>query len=132
MLVKRRSLSARTAGIQLFAALLLSVLPAAIATLPLTLELLVFQAGQRIGCVNGYGKFITTTASAEAGAIDCYEPVGAPAPFTLNGADLELVGCGTAFSAPSIPATDDRTGVDIIVGSGGSEQFFLQVHSVSG
>ncbi|KAI6087802.1 hypothetical protein F4821DRAFT_99776 [Hypoxylon rubiginosum] len=140
------------------AALFLSAVSAAVATLPPTLELLVFQNGQRIGCVNGYGRFISSTAacfpfrtqdidgsddknlvafgygtcSTESGVLDCYEPQGAPAVFTQNGADLELVGSGTAFSANSIPSSDDTAGTDIIVGSGGSEQFFLQVLSVSG
>ncbi|EMR65345.1 hypothetical protein UCREL1_7688 [Eutypa lata UCREL1] len=136
-----------------------ALLPAAImASLPATLELLAFQNGQRIGCVNGYGKFITSelacypframaiegsdnrnlwavgygTCSTESGTLECYEPEGEPSAFTLNGADLELVGTGTSFSANSKPDTDDRMGVEIIVGDGGSEDFFLQVHAVSG
>ncbi|KAI2621135.1 hypothetical protein GGR54DRAFT_90078 [Hypoxylon sp. NC1633] len=136
----------------------LSALPAAMATLPMTLELLVFQDGQRIGCVNGYGKFITSTiacypfrahdiegseyknlwafgygmCSTETGFVDCYDPAGVPAVFTSTGADLELVGSGTAFSANSIPDSGDRAGIDIVVGDGGSEQFSLQVHALSG
>ncbi|KAI1257714.1 hypothetical protein MGN70_000758 [Eutypa lata] len=160
-----------------------ALLPAAImASLPATLELLAFQNGQRIGCVNGYGKFITSelacypframaiegsdnrnlwavgygTCSTESGTLECYEPEGEPSAFTvrnhfksplalhpslslavlipgdLNGADLELVGTGTSFSANSKPDVDDRMGVEIIVGDGGSEDFFLQVHAVSG
>ena len=88
----------------------LSALPAAMAVLPMTLELLAFQNGQRIGCVNGYGKFISSTAacypfrtqdiagsdnknlwafgygtcSTESGVIDCYEPEGAPTAFTVS------------------------------------------------
>ncbi|XXG99004.1 NAD-dependent isocitrate dehydrogenase [Hypoxylon texense] len=140
------------------AVLFLSAFPAALAILPMTLELLVFQDGQRVGCVNGYGKFISSTAacypfrtrdiegsdnknlwafgygtcSTESGVFDCYEPEGTPAIFTHNGADLELVGSGTTFSANSIPSSSDTAGAEIIVGSGGSEQFFLQVHSLSG
>ncbi|KAI2617016.1 hypothetical protein GGS26DRAFT_603324 [Hypomontagnella submonticulosa] len=140
------------------AVLFLSVVPAAMAILPTTVELLVFQNGQRIGCVNGYGKFTTSTAarypfrtrdiegsddkylwafgygtcSTESSVIDCYEPEGAPAAFTHNSADLELVDSGTGFSANSIPSSDDTKGVDIIVGNGGSEQFSLQVRGLSG
>lgn len=92
------------------AALFLSAVSAAVATLPPTLELLVFQNGQRIGCVNGYGRFISSTAacfpfrtqdidgsddknlvafgygtcSTESGVLDCYEPQGAPAVFTVS------------------------------------------------
>lgn len=178
-------------------ALFLSALPAAFANLPATLELLVFQDGQRIGCVNGYGKFITNklacypfrtqsidassdnrnlwavgygTCSAESGTLECYQPEGEPSAFTvrhtdddddddalfcavvgniadlmleltpfasqLNGADLELVGTatgiGTSFSANSKPDSEDRKGVETIVGDGGSEVFSLQVHAVSG
>ncbi|KAI1770846.1 hypothetical protein F4818DRAFT_431211 [Hypoxylon cercidicola] len=136
-------------------ALFFSALPAAVAILPMMLELLVFQDGQRIGCVNGYGKFISSaaacypfrtrdiegsdnknvwafdygTCSTESSVLECYEPEGVPAIFTHSGADLELVG---SFSANSIPGSDDVGRVSIIVGSGGSERFFLQVHFLSG
>ncbi|KAI1084821.1 hypothetical protein F5B20DRAFT_222483 [Whalleya microplaca] len=136
----------------------ITILRTAVATLPTTLELLVFQNGQRIGCVNGYGKFITSTAacflfqtqeiegsenkniwasgygtcSADSGVIECYEPQGAPAIFTQHGTDLELVGFGTTFSANSNPDASDRIGVDILVGEGGGETFLLQVHALSG
>lgn len=93
------------------AALFLSALPAVLATLPATLELFVYQDGVRIGCVNGYGKFITGnlacypfrtqavdatsddrqiwasgygTCSAESGTLECYEPEGAPSSFTVR------------------------------------------------
>ncbi|RYP76624.1 hypothetical protein DL769_003584 [Monosporascus sp. CRB-8-3] len=168
-------------------ALFLSVLPAAMASLPLTLELLVFQNGQRIGCVDIYGKFVTNArscfpframdipgsdnkhlwtayggkCSADSGVLECYETDGEPSEFTVspiqlhpptlspshsgtgtsasladiitaqNGADLELVGAGTAFSASSVPALDSA-GADIIVGDSGSEKFFLQVRALSG
>lgn len=36
-----------------------AVIPTALAILPRTFELLAFQNGQRIGCINGYGNFIT-------------------------------------------------------------------------
>ncbi|KAK7752377.1 hypothetical protein SLS62_005714 [Diatrype stigma] len=105
-------------------ALFLSALPAALANLPPTLELLAFQDGQRIGCVNGYGRFITNklaccpfraqtidassdssnlwavgygTCSAEPGTLECYQPEGEPSAFTLNGTDLELVGTVTGI-----------------------------------
>ena len=42
-------------------AVLWAVIPGAMASLPMTLELLVFQEGRRIGCVNGYGKFVVNT-----------------------------------------------------------------------
>lgn len=42
-------------------AILWAVIPAAMASLPPTMELLVFQEGRRIGCVNGYGKFVVNT-----------------------------------------------------------------------
>ncbi|RYP66896.1 hypothetical protein DL771_007553 [Monosporascus sp. 5C6A] len=139
------------------AALFLSALPAVMAILPPTLELLVFQNGQRIGCVDIYGKFVTNTrtcfpfrtvdiprsdnkhlwtvhgdkCSADSGVLECYETDGEPSKFTRNGADLDLVGTGTAFSASSIPAADSG-GADIIVGDSGSEKFFLQVRAVSG
>ncbi|KAH9995158.1 hypothetical protein F4779DRAFT_200032 [Xylariaceae sp. FL0662B] len=136
----------------------LAALRGAVATLPETFELLVFRDGQRIGCVNGYGKFVTSgiacylfraqsidgsenkniwasgygTCSADSNVIECYEPKGAPAVFTQRGADLELVGSGTTFSADLEPDSSDRMGVDIIVGEGGIETFFLQVHALSG
>ncbi|RYP05839.1 hypothetical protein DL765_009713 [Monosporascus sp. GIB2] len=139
------------------AALLLSAIPAAVANLPPTLELLVFQNGQRIGCVDINGKFVTNArtcfpframvipgsnnkhlwsvyggkCSADSGVLECYAPSGEPSEFTLNGADLELIGAGTAFSANSIPALASA-GADIIVGDSGSEKFFLQVRPVSG
>ena len=50
----------------------------------------------------------------------------------MSGADLELVGVGTSFSALSKPLIADRTGVDIIIGDGGSERFALQVRGLSG
>ena len=42
-------------------AILWAFIPAAMASLPPTMELLVFQEGRRIGCVNGYGKFVVNT-----------------------------------------------------------------------
>ncbi|KAH9894624.1 hypothetical protein F4778DRAFT_784053 [Xylariomycetidae sp. FL2044] len=137
--------------------LALALLPSALATLPGTLELLVFQNGQRAGCVNRYGNFTTnhiscypfrafaipgseyqnvagnalTKCSTDTGLLNCR--VGEPAAFTQNGADLEHIGTGTSFSVNSIPtSTDDTVGVDIIVGGAGPIAVFLQVHGISG
>ena len=91
-------------------ALFTAVIPAALASLPTTLELLVFQDGRRVGCVNGYGRFVANdlgcypfraqavdgdepeenrklwavgygTCSAEAGVLECFEPAGPPSSF---------------------------------------------------
>ncbi|KAI1759283.1 hypothetical protein GGR53DRAFT_471488 [Hypoxylon sp. FL1150] len=74
----------------------------------------------------------SASAGTESGVINCYEPESALAVFTHNGADLELDGSGTAFSANLILSSDSTAGTDAIVGSGGSEHFFFHIHSLSG
>lgn len=88
------------------ALLLLGAMPAAMATLPRTFELLAFQNGQRIGCINGRGNFITGTlfcypfnsnpdidpttvrgyerCSATDGVLSCYEVVDEAALFGVS------------------------------------------------
>lgn len=60
-----------------FIALTLGSICGVFATLPRTFELLAFENGQRIGCINGYGNFIT-------GSLACY-------PFNTVGTPVENV-----------------------------------------
>ncbi|KAK1704796.1 uncharacterized protein BDZ83DRAFT_758710 [Colletotrichum acutatum] len=125
------------------------------ATLPRTFELLVFQNGQRIGCINGYGNFITGSlacypfntvgtpvekvairgyepCSVSNGSLVCYQAVGPSSLYGLTGADLDLIGNGTLFSADSLPQTSDRVGVPVDVGDDGIGAMSLQVRGLSG
>ncbi|KAF6811523.1 hypothetical protein CSOJ01_05656 [Colletotrichum sojae] len=135
----------------------LAAIPTALATLPRTFELLAFQNGQRIGCINGYGNFITyriacypfstygvlgetneirgyEACNAVNGSFSCFETENVRSLFavSLNGADLELVGSGTQWSADSLPDIEDRYGVPTNIGGEGAVPIFLQVHSVQG
>ncbi|KAJ0327615.1 hypothetical protein COL5a_005583 [Colletotrichum fioriniae] len=103
-----------------FFALALGSIGGVLATLPRTFELLAFQDGQRIGCINGYGNFITGSlacypfntvgtpveqvairgyepCSASNGSLVCYQAAGSSSLFGLTGADLDLIGNGSAF-----------------------------------
>ncbi|KAF9875448.1 hypothetical protein CkaCkLH20_07268 [Colletotrichum karsti] len=133
----------------------LAAIPAVLATLPRTFELLAFQNGQRIGCINGYGNFVTNKlvcypyntvgdpaetnyifgyepCSAANGSFVCWQAEGERSLFGLSGADLNLIGVGTLWSADSLPDSQDRYGVPVNIGNEGSQPIFLQVHGISG
>ncbi|KAK1467648.1 hypothetical protein CCUS01_07179 [Colletotrichum cuscutae] len=134
-------------------ALTLSSIYGAFATLPRTFELLAFQNGQRIGCINGYGNFVTgglacypfntvgtpveevsirgyEPCSASNGSLVCYQ--AAEPRHQVAGTYLDLIGNGTLFSADSLPQTSDRVGVSVDVGANGSVVMALQVRGLSG
>ncbi|KAG7050863.1 hypothetical protein JMJ77_0001495 [Colletotrichum scovillei] len=138
-----------------FIALTLGSICGVFATLPRTFELLAFENGQRIGCINGYGNFITGSlacypfntvgtpvenvairgyepCSASNGSLVCYQAAGPSSLFGLTGADLDLIGNGTLFSADSFPQTSDRVGVPVGVGANGSVPMALQVRGLTG
>ncbi|KAK1525498.1 hypothetical protein CABS01_00587 [Colletotrichum abscissum] len=135
--------------------LTLSSIYGAFATLPRTFELLAFQNGQRIGCINGYGNIITGSlacypfntvgtpvkevairgyepCSASNGSLVCYQAAEPLSLFGVAGTYLDLIGNGTLFSADSLPQTSDRVGVSVDVGANGSVVMALQVRGVSG
>ncbi|KAK1462060.1 hypothetical protein CMEL01_14027 [Colletotrichum melonis] len=136
-------------------ALPLSSIYGAFATLPRTFELLAFQNGQRIGCINGYGNIITGSlacypfntvgtpveevairgyepCSASNGSLVCYQAAEPSSQFGVAGTYLDLIGNGTLFSADSLPQTTDTVGVSIDVGANGSIVMALQVRGLSG
>ncbi|KAI3535711.1 hypothetical protein CSPX01_11235 [Colletotrichum filicis] len=138
-----------------FIALTLGSICGVFATLPRTFELLAFENGQRIGCINGYGNFITGSlacypfntvgtpveniairgyepCSASNGSLVCYQAAGPSSLLGLTGADLDLIGNGTLFSADSFPQTSDRVGVPVGVGANGSVAMNLRVGGLSG
>ncbi|KAK1545819.1 hypothetical protein CPAR01_03321 [Colletotrichum paranaense] len=135
--------------------LTLSSIYGTFATIPRTFELLAFQNGQRIGCINGYGNIITGSlacypfntvgtpveevairgyepCSASNGSLVCYQAAEPSSLFGVAGTYLDLIGNGTLFSADSLPQTSDRFGVSVDVGANGSVVMALQVRGLSG
>ena len=86
--------------------LVVVAIPAATASLPRTFSLYAYQNGQRIGCINGYGRFTTSDmacypfnsdpnvkpttirgyepCSTANGTLVCYEVEGSVSQFTVS------------------------------------------------
>ncbi|KAJ3942055.1 uncharacterized protein N0V96_007544 [Colletotrichum fioriniae] len=94
-----------------FFALALGSIGGVPATLPRTFELLAFQDGQRIGCINGYGNFIT-------GSLACY-------PFNTVGTPVEQV------AVRGYEPCSASNGSLVCYQAAGSSSLFGQIRSLS-
>ncbi|KAH8887794.1 hypothetical protein GQ53DRAFT_843913 [Thozetella sp. PMI_491] len=138
-------------------ALLAAVLPSALATLPGTFEMLVFQDGVKAGCINGRGNYTKNLqwcypfvssisvdpysyvrgyercAITAAGTLSCYENGGLQDEFHLIAPDFATKNATVAtWSSDIEPVGDDTVGVEIYPGGDHAFNFYLQVHAISG